>query len=562
MDTSAPDYDWSKIPNHNKFLIIYNGDEDDSKRTLLNIEKCLKYIHKPYSIESKFYDSFISDPYEAVIVVTHDLTTIGDPIQLLKYATSGGSLIFSEYVYVNDAFRTIYRDLGIYDLGSGKITSGINLHDNILIKGTGLSVHSSDYESYSILLGINKDCKLLASSDDKTPLIWTNSYGNGNIGFINSSIITRKDSRGLFIGLLGKVIPNFIYPIFNFSLLYIDDFPAPISREINDVIWKYYKKNNEQFVRDIWWPDVLSSAKKNNMKYNCFFIDTYTDWSANPRFNLAYRGEVKPNLIAYGKEIISNGGEIGLHGYNHSSLSLERYDRLGYRPWKSESEMIEALEQANRDYSSTFGNYTITSYVPPSNVLTDQGRNALKSAIPSIFSISSLYIPGNLEGEYIQEYELSSDGIVELPRITSGYSNSDASLWNTYNAITSLGVFSHFVHPDDTFDKNRSNGSNWNDLFKSYDKLISNIGNNFSWLRSLTVSEAASSIKDYHRSSVFIEASANKVNVNTSTKFVQSFILRSSSNPVKAIGCKYFEIDKQTYLVQSFENNFEIQFDR
>ncbi len=57
-------------------------------------------------------------------------------------------------------------------------------------------------------------------------------------------------------------------------------------------------------------------------------------------------------------------------------------------------------------------------YVPPSNVLSDEGRKCWRKRFPQIKTIASNYFAG--ECAYTQEFEVADDGIVEQPRIISG----------------------------------------------------------------------------------------------------------------------------------------------
>ena len=64
-------------------------------------------------------------------------------------------------------------------------------------------------------------------------------------------------------------------------------------------------------------------------------------------------------------------------------------------------------------------------YVPPSNVLSEEGRALLASKyFLQIRTIASNYFSG--EFAYVQEFEAADDGIVEQPRIISGCSDRRA----------------------------------------------------------------------------------------------------------------------------------------
>ena len=47
-----------------------------------------------------------------------------------------------------------------------------------------------------------------------------------------------------------------------------------------------------------------------------------------------------------------------------------------------------------------------------------------------------------MNSAYVQEYSIADDGIVEMPRVTSGYTEGDFQRWLNANAITTHGIFS------------------------------------------------------------------------------------------------------------------------
>ena len=60
-------------------------------------------------------------------------------------------------------------------------------------------------------------------------------------------------------------------------------------------------------------------------------------------------------------------------------------------------------------------------YVPPSNVLSPEGRAVLTHEIPEVKTIASTYFPGDFA--YAQEFEWAADGMFEQPRVISGGDN-------------------------------------------------------------------------------------------------------------------------------------------
>ena len=78
----------------------------------------------------------------------------------------------------------------------------------------------------------------------------------------------------------------------------------------------------------------------------------------------------------------------------------------------------DAFGELIRFGKEMFPGTELSVYVPPSNVLSEEGRKMLAEKFPEIRTIASNYFPG--EYAYVQEFETADDGIVEQPRIISG----------------------------------------------------------------------------------------------------------------------------------------------
>src|SRR5690606_9546319 len=152
----------------------------------------------------------------------------------------------------------------------------------------------------------------------------------------------------------------------------------------------------------------------------------------------SYRQEDLTNLIVYGREVLKTGGEIGIHGYNHQSLTFREdiAKEYGYYPWNSYEDMEASVREVVTFIERAFPNYDAVSYVPPSNVLSEEGRTALVNNWENLRVIASLYEDDPKGYSYVQEFEIAEDGIVEMPRITSGYYEAPDMLWLEASVMT------------------------------------------------------------------------------------------------------------------------------
>ncbi len=577
-----------------KYLIVVNEEEENSLKITSQLIKTLNYIKKDYEIVNfnklnSFLDSNIEQSkylnnFDCVLFTFERLDNIDNFDLFLDYVYSGKSLILLERPVIDKTFKQYYRYFGIksYQDKLNNNSKGIKVISNILIGAEGFNTNIEEIKNSSITLelkdngdndngdndlnNLNLNLELYLTSYDGNPLCWKCSYGAGKFILFNGTALNEKQNRGLITSILSLYSDIFIYPIANIKLVCIDDFPAPIPQGINDEIFEEFSRNIPQFYREIWWPDMLKFSKKYNIKYSCFVIETYNN-KTTPPFEKGSSNAMK-DLMLYGREILANEGEIGLHGYNHQPLVFEGYIKqdLGYNPWNSIDDMKSSIEQLIRFINSVFGHYELNAYVPPSNILSPEGREAVKLANPNLNVIASVYLP-NKEGDiYEQEFENASDGIVEFPRLTAGYEKTDEKLWIIYNGINAYGIFAHFIHPDDVLDVKRNNNKSWSELSKEFEELLAEVNSKYYWLRSYTISPATVELIKYLEAKPYIEYRKSNNNKNDNDNNIQiniytdNFrqnvycILKTKKEILSSVSCEYEKISDNAYLLTLKEN--------
>lgn len=541
------------------YCIAYDETDVYSKRVKNNTEHVLTYMKYPVRSINLRDTPLSYQNCSAIIVTVTGLELIGDLDDLSKYVEMGGYVFFAVRIELNDAFYRLYRKIGINSSSTLIEAQGIILTSNILINEEALSINDSFILNTLNVVELNKESHVLATAYDGAALLWEVAFGKGRFMVFNGTMLQEKINRGLIAGAISMLKPDFIYPIFNSKLMYIDDFPAPIQRGFNAQISQDYNRDIQRFYRDIWWPDMIRAANKYNLKYTAVLIESYND-KVTPPF-LHPLDEDYQNLLSYGREIIKSGGELGIHGYNHQSLQMEQAvaDEYGYNAWNNMSDMSESVLEVLRHVKEIFPKYEVISYVPPSNILSKEGREALKNSWPELAVISSLYGEDISGISYVQEYEIAQDGILELPRITSGYSDRLFEEWIMANAITSNGIFSHFIHPDDLMDKERNLGMNWDMLYKSFVKLLERVDSKYPWLNSQNSSEASKKMIQFLTSELVWKVDNSMIQgIISPFEGEQSFIFRTSHLINSSKHCNIKKIDNGVYLVTAKEAEFEI----
>ncbi|MDT3700460.1 MAG: DUF2194 domain-containing protein [Thermincola sp.] len=547
-----------------QFLIIYDENKEEFIKIKENFERVLSYIKIGYDSAKVSDVSSINPKYTSVILIMENLDRLRTVNELMEYVFEGGNLLVAFRLGVGANFNTIYRKLGIYEFGDYYTANGIRFMNNVLLKSKGLEIKEPDFfVNSSMGLRISDDSELLAESMEGVSLLWKKKYGQGNIIYFNGTILGDKKNRGLILGSISLLDDYFIYPIINAKINFIDDFPAPVPEGRNEIIFQEYGRTIPRFYKDIWWPNVLEIGSKYNIKYTGVIIGSYNDET----------GKIEPgstdldmsDLTYYGREIISHGGEIGLHGYNHQSLAMQPLvnQELGYNAWKDAATMVDGIKEVIALAQKAFPNYTLQVYVPPSNILYLEGRQALLAAETGIKIISSLYSKGPNLDAYEQEFAIADDGIIEFPRLTAGYEYTAESLWTMINGITMHGFFSHFIHPDDILDNSRSNGKTWSQLLKEFDKFSQQVFDDYPWVRGMTASEGANEMINYRLIEPKYEKTEEYLKVTIDNFFGETFFILRSKKPIESVeNASVKVIDENVYLVQIDKPVFQINFDR
>lgn len=542
--------------------IAYSENQAASIEIKDNVVQTLHYMKHPIMPIDVGTERVNLQDCSQVLIAFGNLSQEFSVGELENYVSNGGSVFFLHWLEPDETFVQLYRKLGILTFEYANLTKGIHMTSNVLIGEKGLTLDEDIISNTAVNVQLDQDTILLAESLEKVPLLWKRAYGKGNFMVFNGDYLNYKSSRGLIAGAVSLMEPDYMYPIFNAKVFYIDDFPAPVSNELVLSIYRKYGLDMNGFYREIWWPNMLQVAKKYQLKYTAAVIQSYND-RVDPPFYDPVDAE-KHNLIAYGREILKSGGEISLHGYNHQSLQMDKEiaDSFGYNAWGDQESMALSIREALAFIEKAFPNYALMSYVPPSNVLGVAGREALKSAWPELAIIASLYDTDHSQRSYVQEFGISEDGIIELPRVTSGYMEVPYTRWLEANAMTSVGVFSHFIHPDDLLSAERGGNLSWDKLYEDFGHMIERLRKTYPWLRDLTSTEAGLAVAGTVLADVKWDRSEDRIE-GTIDGFAGEmyFVLRTERRISMHKNCTMQKMDEHTYLVSANKSRFVIGLD-
>ena len=434
----------------------------------------------------------------AVLSVT-DLSVLGDRLtSILDWVMEGHSLLILYPPYNEESFMSIAPHLGITSVGNSMtLVEGLHFTSDIM-PGSNRDLSISDPYNSSLDVTLDDSCEVFLESTGpvETPLIWRKPLGKGTVVFDNMNFL-EKAYRGFHCAAYTLLEDECIWPVINGSTFYIDDFPSPVPEGDSQFIHKDFGMDIKNFYTHHWWKDVYNLSKKYNIRYTGLVIE---DYSAQVEGVFPRNKDIQ-RFQYFGNMLLREGGELGYHGYNHMPLVPEKFDYIGqydsYRQWVSVDAMRDAMNELAGFCHEIFPNEEFHVYVPPSNIISEEGRKLLAEDFPEIRAIASLYLPDDNDVSYSQEFTVTEDGMVQTPRIISGYVLDDYMRTAAMSELYFHCVNTHFQHPDDVLDTDRGAALGWEELFSRLTDYTEWLHRALPQMRNLTGSELTGAVQRY-----------------------------------------------------------------
>lgn len=298
-----------------------------------------------------------------------------------------------------------------------------------------------------------KSIRVLATAVNNPdyPVVIENPIGKGRVIFYNTSNSFDKVDRGLLFSGVLKGLEGIPYPIANTSTIFLDDFPSPLYDVKAEPIASEMNLTISDYVRKVWWPDMITLAEKYKMSYSAMIAFDYKNkvqppyifdqWDA-VKIKNKRKMEPVPDFLV--RDVAKNGHELAFHGYNHVSLVKDL--------WPNQEHIGPSLKAVQKKWEvNKFGALPVT-YVPPSNIIDSYGVNELKKGMPSLQYMCSLYL-GDIKDGGGREFDFDpyNKDFFDYPRITSGFYLNDKKIYSQESMYLITGIWTHFVHPDDVY---------------------------------------------------------------------------------------------------------------
>lgn len=549
--------------------LILTSDDDMSHE----FEEMMAYVLEDMKIGydtcrvDENFTADVLDRYDTAVVTFSDWELLGDEIAgLMKWVENGGTFMTTTAPEVNSSLKAVSSKLGIVSIGDEyPKVYGFKLMNNVMLGASEDTVfHYADSDEdalqTSIEVELNDKCNVwMKSEDGRVPLIWTKDIGNGRAGIINESIMS-KYQRGFLCMTYTLLHDADIYPVINGSAFYLDDFPSPVPGGDGQYIERDYGVDIGTFYSSIWWPTVLGWEPEYGIRHTGVIIEQYSDETEAP-----FEGNSQVSQFeTFGNMLLNNKGELGFHGYNHMPLCIAGVDENkqygDYKLWKSVDDAEASIYELTSFCEDLFPDNEFTVYVPPSNILSETGREALLSANPEIKTISSTYLVDAENIAYVQEFCVEDDGIVSAPRITSGCEIDDYQMISALSELNYHYVQSHFMHPDDVLDEDRGAADGWESMSQKFESYLEWVYEAAPDIRNLTGSELGRAVEVFDTLSVKREYKDNELDVELGgfTGEAQLMLRINKGSITETSGCEYEKLAGNLYLIKANSSKIKI----
>ncbi len=436
--------------------------------------------------------------YRTVVIGFQHLDVLGESIVPMCdwVEKDGGRVMLFCTPDASPVYKYISSYLGIEEGGiSYTAITGMDLEDGFMLGSKDFNFHWGEPMLTALDVRLNSSARVFARSDDRrrVPLVWSSDCGKGRWVVMNHGF-AEKATRGLTCAAYSLLEDISVWPVINASAFFLDDFPSPVPMGDGTYIRKFYNRDISSFYSNVWWPDMLKFCDDFGVKYTGLIIEDYTEEIDG----IFPRQQDQERFNHFGALLLDHGGEIGLHGYNHLPLCFTGFDfknKVDYKTWKTEDDASRALHEVLDYAKELFPDNNVSVYVPPSNILSQEGREMLKNKFPQIKTLCGLYLEGEIE--YSQEFEISGDGLVEFPRVISGAQLDQYMYWAAINTLNLYYVNSHFIHPDDVLDEDRGAADGWDTLHGNLERYMQWLYTSAPNLRNLTGSDASCATQRY-----------------------------------------------------------------
>ena len=492
--------------------------------------------------------------YQTMVIAMPNLDPLGEHVlQIMQWVKKGGGVMFAMTPEKTGYLDVIGPQIGIESSAyKYVVTEGITPSKDFMLGGGQTYMFSDPFKS-SLSVALNDRAQVEAvSSNGRTPLVWRSSVESGTAVMCNIGIYV-KMVRGFYASAFSLLSSAMAYPVINSAAFYLDDFPSPVPSGNGKYIKRDYNMSISEFYSQVWWPDLVRLAERYGIRFTGVMIENYGDDTKND----PVRQTDNTQFEYYGGLLLRQNGEIGYHGYNHQPLVLPNTDygnEYTYVQWPNRKAIVDSLNELIAFQKTVLPAATSSVYVPPSNILSSEGRQIIGEDMPQIRAIASMAFPPDSSLEYVQEFGVAADGVVEAPRIVSG-----SMVNNSYMRLAAVSelnmhyVSTHFMHPDDLLDEDRGAKEGWETYRKGLEDYLDWLEQSAPSIRMQTGTECAAAVQRFSGLTVSMATSDDSWDLHLGNLIDQGWLMfrANSGTPGRVRGGSLTRLTGNLYLLKA-----------
>ena len=500
--------------------------------------------------------------YQTMVIAMPNLDPLGEHVlQIMQWVKKGGGVMFAMTPEKTGYLDVIGPQIGIESSAyKYVVTEGITPSKDFMLGGGQTYMFSDPFKS-SLSVALNERAQVEAvSSNGRTPLVWRSSVESGTAVMCNIGIYV-KMVRGFYASAFSLLSSAMAYPVINSAAFYLDDFPSPVPSGNGKYIKRDYNMSISEFYSQVWWPDLVRLAERYGIRFTGVMIENYGDDTKND----PVRQTDNTQFEYYGGLLLRQNGEIGYHGYNHQPLVLPNTNygnEYTYVQWPNRKAIVDSLNELIAFQKTVLPAATSSVYVPPSNILSSEGRQIIGEDMPQIRAIASMAFPPDSSLEYVQEFGVAADGVVEAPRIVSG-----SMVNNSYMRLAAVSelnmhyVSSHFMHPDDLLDEDRGAKEGWETYRKGLEDYLDWLEQSAPSIRMQTGTECAAAVQRFSGLTVSMATSDDSWDLHLGNLIDQGWLMFRANNgtPGRVRGGSLTKLTGNLYLLKATSATVHIE---
>ncbi len=539
QQTTAPEPPVYASAPEQRILVVHNSTDAFGEKTYANAIHALDYARLNHDdLDLANVDAWPHlGQYSALLFITELVSGIDETQaqRISDYVAGGGGLavIYRAWSPNLAPIFGIVAEAEYPELVEGE--GGLNFQTDFFpgVKGLVLSEKTvPDLLSYEVRL--RSEAQVIASSGAGRPIVWSYRHGQGRVLFWNTVFLTEKEARGFIVQSVLNVQGLGVLPIANFATIQVDDFPAAISTEKIEPLKTEYDMTLVEFYDRVWFPDMMDIARRYGIVYTFLIPFNYNDLVEPPfDFREWEHADVEVDdqrlfYSIYVSHLAAQEHELGLHGYNHVSLTLEN--------WPSEENMVMALREASKRWEADNLGPQPIAYVPPNNIYDAVGARALTQGVPSLKILAGIYT-GRFEDGGDREFEPEpwNPQLLDIPRVTFGYNLTSRYRYAMISELGMMGIWTHFMHPDDVIHTPANyphspyhrNPNYWpwrgdhsgekNGFYYRFLRWLDFVEANYPWLRYVPTDESYDILRAHLENQVTVDLKPHEVVLHSTT---------------------------------------------